>query len=383
LEALELDCRIELGHRKIVELPDPQKNPKTYGMAPHYQATHAKHGGSMAILVTGGAGYIGSVTVDHLRSQGEGVVVLDNLARGHRRAVDAEVPFYQGDVGDQPLVAQIVREHEIESCIHFAALAYVAESVLQPQLYFENNVQKGIALVDSLLLAGVRSFVFSSTCATYGEPETLPIKEDSRQWPASPYGWSKLYLERLLLSYDKAYGLKFVALRYFNAAGATESRGEDHEPETHLIACVLQTASGKRCELPVFGNTYATRDGTAIRDYIHVSDLAEAHGRALDYLRRGGRSDFFNLGSGRGYSVMEVIECARRVTGKSIPISIEPPRPGDSTCLIADASKAQTAFEWIPWRSDLPTILRSAWDWQQRHDAGYATLGNFKPIQME
>jgi UDP-glucose 4-epimerase len=201
----------------------------------------------------------------------------------------------------------------------------VGESVQEPKLYFENNVQQGIALIGALLQAGVRRFVFSSTCATYGEPETLPIKEDCRQWPTSPYGWSKLILERLLSSYDTAYGLKSIALRYFNAAGATQRRGEDHEPETHLIANVLQVASGKRNELSIFGNTYATPDGTAIRDYIHVSDLAEAHGHALAYLKRGGPSEFLNLGSGHGYSVLDVIECARRLTAKPIRYRIEPP----------------------------------------------------------
>jgi UDP-glucose 4-epimerase len=327
----------------------------------------------MAVLVTGGAGYIGSVTVDYLTSRGERVVVLDNLTRGRRQALDAEVPFYHGDVGDQALLAQIASEHELESCIHFAALAYVGESVQEPKLYFENNVQKGIALIGSLLQAGVRRFVFSSTCATYGEPETLPIKEDSRQWPTSPYGWSKLFLERLLTSYDAAYGLKFVALRYFNAAGATEKRGEDHEPETHLIANILQVAMEKRGELLVFGNTYPTPDGTAIRDYIHVSDLAEAHGDALEYLRQGGRSEFLNLGSGSGYSVMKVVECARLITGKPIRTRIEPPRPGDSSCLIADAAKAQSTLGWIPCQSDLPAIVRSAWEWHLRHPQGYIT----------
>ena len=325
----------------------------------------------MAILVTGGAGYIGSVTVDYLLSRGEKVVVLDNLIRGHRQAVDAGIPFYQGDVGDKALLAQIACNHELESCIHFAALAYVGESVVEPKLYFENNVQKGIGLIGSLLQAGVRRFVFSSSCATYGEPEALPIKEDSRQWPTSPYGWSKLLLERLLNSYDLAYGLKFAALRYFNAAGATERRGEDHKPETHLIANVLQSASGKRSELSVFGNTYATPDGTAIRDYIHVSDLAEAHGLALEYLRRGGHSEFLNLGSGRGYSVLEVIECARQVTGKPIRIRMEPPRPGDSSVLIADATKAQNILRWTTRQSDLPTIVRSAWNWGLQRPGGY------------
>ncbi len=327
----------------------------------------------MAILVTGGAGYIGSVTVEYLLSRGERVVVLDNLTCGHRGALDAEVPFYQGDVGDTALLAQIAREHELESCIHFAALAYVGESVQEPKLYFENNVLQGMDLIGSLLQAGARRFVLSSSCATYGEPEALPIKEGSRQWPASPYGWSKLFMERLLASYDEAYGLKFVALRYFNAAGATQKHGEDHEPETHLIANVLQAASGKRREVSVFGNAYPTPDGTAIRDYVHVSDLAEAHGRALEYLRQGGSSEFLNLGSGRGYSNLEVIECARQVTGKPIRIRMEPPRPGDSSRLIADATKAQGILGWTPRHSDLPTILRSAWEWHLRHSQGYAT----------
>lgn len=325
----------------------------------------------MAILVTGGAGYIGSVTVEHLLSRGEKVVVLDNLKRGHREALDAGVPFYCGDAGNQGLIAQIAREHELESCIHFAALAYVGESVEQPKLYFENNVQQGIALIGALLQAGARQFVFSSTCATYGEPEILPVREDSRQWPTSPYGWSKLFMERLLSSYEEAYGLKFVTLRYFNAAGATQTHGEDHEPETHLIANVLQTASGKRGELPIFGNTYATPDGTAIRDYIHVSDLADAHGRALEYLRRGGRSEFLNLGSGRGHSVLEVIECARQVTGRPIRMRMEPPRSGDVSRLEADAAKAKKVLGWVPRQSDLATIVRSAWEWHRLHPNGY------------
>lgn len=327
----------------------------------------------MAILVTGGAGYIGSVTVDYLLSLGEKLVAVDNLVRGHRQALDTQVAFYQGDVGDLALLAQITREHQLESCIHFAGLAYVGESVQDPKLYFENNVRQGIALIGSLLQAGVRRFVFSSTCATYGEPEALPIREDSPQCPTSPYGWSKLFLERLLSSYEKAYALKFVALRYFNAAGATERRGEDHEPETHLIANVLQVASGKRPALSVFGNTYATPDGTAIRDYIHVSDLAEAHGLALEYLRRGGRSEFLNLGSGRGHSVLEVIECARQVTGRPIPIRMESARSGDSSRLVADATRASNTLGWAPQQSDLPTMLRSAWQWHLKHPNGYGT----------
>ncbi len=327
----------------------------------------------MAILVTGGAGYIGSVTVEYLLSRGEKVVVLDNLARGHRQAVDAKVPFYHGDVGDSGVIARIARDHELEACIHFAALAYVGESVQEPKLYFENNVQQGISLVGSLLQVGVRRFILSSTCATCGEPESLPIKEDSRQWPTNPYGWSKLFLERLLNAYDIAYGIKFVALRYFNAGGATERCGEDHDPETHLIANVLQVASGIKDRLSVFGNSYETPDGTAIRDYVHVSDLAEAHSCALDYLRRAGRSEFVNLGTGRGYSVSEVVESAREITGKPIPTEIKPARLGDPSRLVADAAKAKTLLGWTARQSGLPTILRSAWEWHLRHPQGYET----------
>jgi UDP-glucose 4-epimerase len=216
--------------------------------------------------------------------------------------------------------------------------------------------------------------VFSSSCVTYGEPESLPIQEVSRQWPTSPYGWSKLLLERALASYDTAHGLKFVSLRYFNAAGATATRGEDHDPETHLIPSVLQAASGLRREIAVFGNTYPTPDGTPVRDYIHVSDLAEAHRAALEYLRHGGASEFVNLGSGRGYSVMEVIECARRVTGKPIHAVIEAPRPGDPSRLVADARKAQQVLCWTARQSDLNTIVRSAWDWHSAHPHGYTTV---------
>lgn len=326
----------------------------------------------MAILVTGGAGYIGSVTVEYLLSRGEKVVVLDNLSRGHRQALASNVNFYEGNAGDRNLLARITKENEIESCIHFAAFAYVGESVEQPRKYFENNVEQGIALLGSLLRAGVHRVVFSSSCATYGEPEQLPISETARQWPINPYGWSKLLLERVLASYDVAHTLKFVALRYFNAAGATETLGEHHEPETHLIPNVLQVASGERSEVSVFGNSYPTPDGTAIRDYIHVSDLAEAHVRALDYLRQGNASEFLNLASGRGYSVLEVIECVRQVTGRPVRVHIGPPRPGDPSQLIADSSKAQNILLWSPRHSDLPTIVRTAWNWHLRHPRGYA-----------
>ena len=325
----------------------------------------------MAILVTGGAGYIGSVTVDRLREKGEDVVVLDDLRRGHRSAVHRSSPFYQGRVGDRALVARIAAEHKIEACVHFAALAYVGESVLEPAKYFENNVGEGIALMEALRQACVRLVVFSSTCATYGEPDQGFISEKCRQWPTNPYGWSKLAMERVLDSYNRAYGLKFVALRYFNAAGATKHQGEDHEPEPHLIPNVLAAASGKIAEVSVFGNDYPTPDGTAIRDYVHVRNLAEAHILALDYLRLGGDSDFINLGTGHGYSVLEVIETAREVTGRPISTRVEARRAGDPPRLVADAAKAQLVLGWNSERSDLSSILRSQWEWRQEHPRGY------------
>ena len=324
----------------------------------------------MAILVTGGAGYIGSVTAERLREINEKIVVLDDLHRGHRATVDSSVPFYHGRVGDSELLARIIRKHKIESCIHFGALAFVGESVEKPAAYFENNVEQGIALLRALLAGGVRLFVFSSTCATYGEHE-LPIHEQTPQWPKNPYGWSKLIMERLLDSYDQAYGLKFVALRYFNACGATAKLGEYHEPESHLVPNVLAACSGKKSELSVFGKDYPTPDGTAIRDYVHVSDLADAHIRSLNHLREGGNSDFINLGTGTGNSVLEVIEAAKKVTGRDIRIRFEARRPGDPARLVAVATKAAQVLNWKPDSSDLQTILRSQWEWNERHPKGY------------
>lgn len=326
----------------------------------------------MAILVTGGAGYIGSVMVELLRSRGESVVVLDNLFRGHRAAVDASVPFFEGQAGDYALVKHICAEHEIEACIHFAAAAYVGESVTDPQFYYENNVGQGIALLGALLGAGVKRFVFSSTCATYGEPERVPIDEAHPQQPANPYGWSKLMLEKVLTAYDAAYEFKFVALRYFNACGAIPERGEDHLPETHLIPNVINAALGKLPYVSVFGADYPTPDRTAIRDYVHVSDLGIAHLLALEHLRQGGASDFINLGSEYGYSVLEVIEAARRVTEKTIEVKLEPRRPGDPSRLVANASKAKKVLGWQPQYTELDPIIRSAWEWHLAHPHGYA-----------
>jgi len=325
----------------------------------------------MAILVTGGSGYIGSVTIECLLAKGESIVVLDDLAHGHRSALPENIPFYQGKIGDQDLVHRITREHALESCIHFAAMIEVGESVQDPAKYFENNMAQGIAFAGQLVRAGIKRLVFSSTAAIYGDPEKIPITEQSRKWPKNPYGWSKLFMEQLFNSYDVAYGLKFVALRYFNAAGATEIRGEDHRPESHLLPNVLAAALGHQKTIRVFGNNYPTPDGTPIRDYIHVVDLAHAHIRALEYLRSSGSSDYFNLGTGRGYSVLEVIECARQVTGREIPLQIEPPRPGDPARLIADPSKAKSLLGWQPAVSDLRSIVSSAWEWLLRHPSGY------------
>ncbi|MGI8849259.1 MAG: UDP-glucose 4-epimerase GalE, partial [Pyrinomonadaceae bacterium] len=283
----------------------------------------------MAILVTGGAGYIGSVVVEDLIKRGEKAVVLDNLSYGHKKAIDDDVIFYEGNIGDSDLVSLIVKRHEIEACMHFSAFAFVGESVEKPQIYYQNNFAETLRLLDVLIANDVKKFIFSSTCATYGEPQYVPIDEAHPQFPTSPYGWSKFMVERALIDYDAAYGLKYVAPRYFNACGATEKCGEHHEPETHLIPLILQVAQGKREFISIFGNDYPTPDGTAIRDYIHVSDLSQAHILALEYLRGGGDSQFVNLGNGGGYSVAEVIEAARKMTGKNIESKIAPRRAGD------------------------------------------------------
>jgi UDP-glucose 4-epimerase len=326
----------------------------------------------MAILVTGGTGFIGSATVERLDARGESVVVLDDLYRGHRAAIEEGIPFHQGRVGDRALVERIVAEHKIDSCVHFAALTYVGESVRDPQRYFENNLEQGIAFVGALVKAGVRQFVLSSTAAVYGEPKEIPITESCPQWPVNPYGWSKLMMERLLASCDTAYGLKSISLRYFNAAGATKRCGELHDPESHLVPNVLKAAAGEIPQVSVFGTDYPTPDGTAIRDYVHVADLAEAHVLAIEHLRRGGATDRLNLGTGDGYSVMQVIETARKVTGKPIPTKIEGRRAGDPPKLVADPRRAEQVLGWKPVESDLASILRSQWEWRQSHPNGYA-----------
>lgn len=325
----------------------------------------------MAILVTGGAGYIGSVVVEDLRRLGEPVVVIDNLVYGHRRAIDGSVPFYEGNIGDKELVRRILSGHDIDACMHFSAYAFVGESVDDPQKYFQNNVAETLSLLDVLIANDVKKIVFSSTCATYGEPQYTPIDENHRQNPTNPYGWSKFMVERALEAYDAAYNLKFVALRYFNACGATETHGEDHDPEPHLIPLVLFAAQGKIPHVSVFGNDYPTPDGTAIRDYIHVSDLSQAHLLALGRLRSGKQSECINLGNGNGFSVMEVIESARRVTGKPIEAKIAPRRAGDPSRLVGDATKARDILGWQPQIPDLEKIIASAWAWHVANPSGY------------
>ncbi len=325
----------------------------------------------MAILVTGGAGYIGSVAVEDLRTRGEKVVVIDNLVYGHRQAVDDSVPFYQGNIGDKALIKKILDEHEIEAVMHFSAFAYVGESVEKPNKYWENNLNQTFQLLDVLIENDVKKFVFSSTCATFGEPNYVPIDENHPQKPTNPYGWSKFMVERILESYDVAYNLKFVALRYFNACGATENLGEHHSPETHLIPLVLFAAQGKIPHVSIFGDDYDTPDGTAVRDYIHISDLASAHLLAIEHLRQGKSSEFINLGNGNGYSVKEVIETARQITGKNIEAKIAPRRAGDPSKLVANATKAYEVLGWKPRFAELEKIIGSAWVWHEKNPNGY------------
>jgi UDP-glucose-4-epimerase GalE len=318
----------------------------------------------MRILITGGAGYIGSQTAKALAAQGIEPVVLDNLTTGHRWAVRWG-PFVLGDVGDRGLMRRVLREYGIEGVVHFAASAYVGESVYEPRKYFQNNVANTLALLDAMMDTGVGRIVFSSTCATYGVPQDLPIGEDHAQRPVNPYGDSKFFVERVLRAYGDAYGLNWVALRYFNAAGADPDGelGEEHDPEPHLIPLVIGAALGSRPYVEVFGTDYPTPDGTAIRDYVHVVDLADAHVRALGHLRNGGESLAVNLGTGRGYSVREVIAAVERVGGCPVPVREALRRPGDPPALVADPARARELLGWRAQHADLDGIVRSAWAW--------------------
>ncbi len=320
----------------------------------------------MSVLVTGAAGYIGSITVDLLVDRGDDVVVLDDLSKGHRDAVNERAAFYEGQVGDRGLVRRIVADHGIDACVHFGSFIAVGESVQEPARYLENNLAQGLALFGALLEAGVGRVVLSSTAAVYGTPQQVPIPEDHPTAPESPYGWSKLALEWALSDYQRAYGLDSVALRYFNACGATGRRWERHDPETHLIPNVLAAAAGATPYVRVFGGDYPTPDGTAVRDYIHVADLAGAHLSALDHLARGSGAERINLGNGQGYSVLEVIEAARRVTGVDIEARVENRRPGDPPVLVAANDRAREVLGWTPQHPDLEAMVASDWRWRAR-----------------
>jgi len=330
----------------------------------------------MSILVTGGAGYIGSHTVAEFIAKNEDVIVLDNLQKGHRDAVLAGT-FYQGDIRDSEVLDRVFSSHDIEAVIHFAADSLVGESVQDPLKYYDNNLITAQRLLVGMVKYGVKKIVFSSTAATYGEPERIPIEETDLKVPTNPYGETKLAIENMLKWCDQAYGIKYVALRYFNAAGAHENGriGEDHQPESHLLPIILQVALGQRDGLSIYGDDYPTPDGTCIRDYIHVTDLANAHWLALQKLRDSKHSaptsTVYNLGNGEGFSVKEVVEKAREVTGHLIPIEITPRRAGDPAVLIASSTKAQKELGWRPQFNSLEQIIESAWNWHKNHPLGF------------
>lgn len=323
----------------------------------------------MNVLLTGGAGYIGSVVSEQLIAGGEHVVVFDNLYQGHRTAVHPEAKFVQGDLADRQAVTQLFKENPIDAVMHFASYTLVGESMEKPFKYIGDNVTNGLNLLQEAVGHGVRRFILSSTANLFDRPERIPIDEDEKIIPGSPYGESKYLLERILAWLDRTGGLKYAALRYFNAAGASELFGEDHSPETHLIPLVLQVALGRLPQIRVFGGDYPTRDGTCVRDYIHVIDLAQAHILALQALDRGSR--VYNLGNGQGFSVKEVIETSKRVTNCSIPSVIQDRRPGDPATLIASSDRIRRELGWAPKYPDLEDIIRSAWDWHLRHPNGY------------
>lgn len=326
----------------------------------------------MNILVVGGAGYIGSHAVQALLDAGHQVHVFDNLSRGHREAVPDGL-LIEGELTNQDLLQQVLVDHRIEAVMHFAAFALVNESVNDPALYYQNNVIAALSLMEAMRLAGVKKFVFSSTTATYGEPERIPIRETTPQQPINPYGFTKLVIEQALADYAAAYGLGYAALRYFNAAGAHPEGhiGEDHDPESHLIPIVLQVALGQRDKITVFGDDYPTPDGTCIRDYVHVNDLADAHLKALDQIQLG-KGLCLNLGTGRGTSVREIVDACRDITGHQIPEQIGPRREGDPAELVADASMAKDVLGWVPKYTEIHSIVETAWLWHQSHPNGYA-----------
>ena len=325
----------------------------------------------MRVLVTGGAGYIGSVVAQELIRTGKSVIVYDNLSRGYRAATPSEALFIEGDLADQEQLNWLFEEHDIDTVMHFAGFIQAAESMIKPVLYFRNNVSNSLNLLEAMTVRGVRKLVFSSTAGVYGEPERIPIEETDRLAPTNFYSESKLIIERLLQWFHRLYGLRYASLRYFNASGATDLLGEDHRPETHLIPLALEVALGYRDHLDVYGTDYSTPDGTCIRDYIHVLDLASAHLLALDALDEADEL-VYNLGIGRGFSVYEVVDIVRQVTGHPIPVVKCPRRPGDSAVLVASYKKIKKELGWQPCFVDLEAIVASAWRWRKNHPLGYA-----------
>jgi len=327
----------------------------------------------MAILVLGGAGYIGSHTVYELIDRGEDVVIIDNLQTGYLEAVHPKARFYQGDIRDRAFLDTVFEKEKIDAVIHFAASSLVGESVTDPLKYYDNNLCGTKVLLDAIVAHGIDKIVFSSTAATYGEPERIPILETDRTLPTNPYGETKLSMEKMFQWVGNAHGLRFVSLRYFNACGAHLSGeiGEAHNPESHLIPLILQVPNNQRESILVFGDDYATKDGTCVRDYIHVTDLANAHILAVEYLKKGNESNIFNLGNGIGFTVNEVIETSRKVTEHAIPAVVTPRRAGDPAQLIASSEKAKTILGWKPEHDDLEEIISSAWKWHKNHPNGY------------
>ncbi|WP_085506110.1 UDP-glucose 4-epimerase GalE [Thalassobacillus devorans] len=327
----------------------------------------------MTVLVCGGAGYIGSHAVAQLLDKQEDVVVVDNLQKGHQQALFNGAVFYQGDLRDESFMDKVFEENNIDAVIHFAADSLVGESVEEPLKYYDNNVYGAVCLLKAMAKHNIKKIVFSSTAAVYGDPEQIPIQETDATNPANPYGETKLAIEKMLKWAEQAHGIKHVVLRYFNVAGADpEGRiGEDHRPETHLIPIILQVALGKRENIYIFGEDYDTKDGTCIRDYIHVTDLVDAHHLAIKKLREDGKSAVYNLGNGHGFTVKEVIGAARKVTGHEIPAEVAPRRAGDPAQLVASSEKAINELGWSPNYSDIDTMIRTAWNWFQKNPDGY------------
>jgi UDP-glucose 4-epimerase len=323
----------------------------------------------MHVLVTGGGGYIGSVAVERLVARGMQVTVLDSFTRGHRAAVHPDATIAECDLRYHDSVTHVLRQANPDAIMHFAALALVPESVKDPGSYFETNTSGGLYLLEAAAALGVSRFVFSSTAAVYGEPETVPIREDAPKAPINPYGMSKLMAEQMLETFSARYGINHAIFRYFNVAGASEERGEDHDPETHVIPVALQVLQGKRQAFSVFGTDYDTPDGTAIRDYVHVEDLVDAHIAALEQLDRP--LGAMNLGTANGFSVQQIVDAVQRVTGRELPVELAPRREGDPATLIADARRARDVLGWSPERSTLDQMIGSAWDWFERHPDGY------------